>query len=107
MAKAPVVEDRQFRHAIKVAPVTGQTPTRDAAILCVLYGTGMTATELAQLEVADMLNEGGDYRRESIMRPAITFNGKPRPIFWTNPRVQDALDAYFTERIWLGHGVTA
>jgi len=70
MAKAPVVEEGQFRHAIKVAAVTGQTPARDAALLCVLYGTGMTATELAQLEVADLLDEGGGYRRESLMRPA-------------------------------------
>lgn len=38
MAKAPVVEEGQFRHAIKVAAVTGQTPARDAALLCVLYG---------------------------------------------------------------------
>ena len=107
MAKAPVVEEGQFRHAIKVAAVTGQTPARDAAILCVLYGTGVTATELAQLEVADVLDEGGEYRRESLMRPSITFNGKPRPIYWTNARVREALDAYFSERIRLGHGVTA
>lgn len=107
MAKAPVVEEGRFRHAIKVAAVTGQTPARDAALLCVLYGTGLTATEVAQLEVADVLDEGGEYRRESIIRHAIAFNGKPRPIFWTNARVRDALDAYFAERIRLGHGVTA
>jgi site-specific recombinase XerD len=59
MAKAPVIEDAQIRHAFKVAAVTGQTPARDVALLHVLYGTGMTATELALLEVADVLTEQG------------------------------------------------
>jgi site-specific recombinase XerD len=68
MAKAPVVEEGQFRHAIKVAAVTGQTPARDAALLCVLYGTGMTATELAQLEVADVLDGATASRRTFAVR---------------------------------------
>ena len=38
MAKAPVVEDADMLHAFKVAAVTGQTPTRDVALLYVLYG---------------------------------------------------------------------
>lgn len=51
------VEDAAMRHAMKVAAVSGQTPARDLALLCMLYGTGMTATELAQLEVADVIDE--------------------------------------------------
>ena len=107
MAKAPVIEEAQMRHAMKVAAVTGQTPARDAALLCVLYGTGMTATELAQLEVADVLAEDGAYRFESEVRSAIAFNGRRRPIFWTNARVREAFDAYLAERTRLRHGVTA
>lgn len=106
MAKAPVVEDAQMRHAFKVAGISGQTPARDAALLCVLYGTGMTATELAQLEVADVLAEIGEFRGESEVRKAIAFNGRRRPIYWTNVRVREALDAYFAERLRIGHGVT-
>ncbi len=107
MAKAPVVEDGQMRHAFKVAAVSGQTPARDVALLHVLYGTGMTATEVAQLEVADVLTEKGGFKRESEVRPAISFNGRRRPAFWINSKVCDALDAYFIERLRLGHGVTA
>ena len=44
MARAPMVEKAEFRHAIKVFAVTGQTPTRDAALRCVLHGNGMTST---------------------------------------------------------------
>lgn len=107
MAKPPVIEDAQIRHAFKVAAVTGQTRARDVALLHVLYGTGMTATELAQLEVADMLDERGGFRRQSEVRAAISFNGRSRPVFWVNPRICAALDAYFTERLRAGHGVTA
>jgi len=40
------------------------------------------------------------------VRSAIGFNSKRRPIFWTNAKVKDALDAYFAERMRLGHGTT-
>ncbi len=68
----------------------------------------MTATELAQLEVADVLDERGGFRRESEVRATISFNGRPRPVYWTNARVCEALEAYFMARLWrLRHGVTA
>ncbi len=107
MAKVPVIEESQMRHAMKVAAVTGQTPERDVALLCVLYGTVMTATELAQLEVADVLDEAGVLRIESAGRPVIAFNGRRRPVYWTNPRVRETLDAYFSQRLGVGYGVTA
>lgn len=107
MAKAPVIEDAQMRHAFKVAAVTGQTPARDVALLHVLYGTGMTATEVAQLEVADVLEERGEFMRRSEVRAAISFNGRARPVYWVNAKLCDALDAYFAERVKLEHGVTA
>ena len=107
MAKPPVVEDAEMWHASKVAAATGQTPARDVALLHVLYGTGMTATEVAQLEVADVLDEGGAFRRKSAVRAAISFNGRTRPVYWVNARVCSALEAYFTARLKAGHGVTA
>jgi len=107
MAKAPVIEDAQMRHAFKVAGVTGQTTARDVALLHVLYGTGMTATEVAQLGVADVLDECGEFRRQSEVRAGISFNGRARPVFWVNTKVCAGLDAYFAERLKLGHGITA
>ena len=43
MAKPPVIESHEIRHALKVAAVTGQNPVRDVALLTVFYGTGLTA----------------------------------------------------------------
>lgn len=113
MAKAPVIEDTQMRHAIKVVAVTGQTPARDVALLHVLYGTGMTATEVAQLEVADVLEERGelDRRRYRGLSPAtplivtrrgagFALNRKPR--MFADGEVEDywacdALQAHVSE----------
>jgi hypothetical protein len=67
----------------------------------------MTATEVAQLEVADVLAEDGEYRTASEVRAAIAFNARRRPIYWTNARVREALDAYLAERVRLQQGVTA
>ncbi|MGF6970713.1 hypothetical protein OKW43_007808 [Paraburkholderia sp. WC7.3g] len=39
MAKPPVTEPNQLRHALKVAAVTGQSPTRDVALLLLFCGT--------------------------------------------------------------------
>ncbi len=107
MPKAPVIEHAAMQHAMKVAAITGQTPARDVALLCMLYGTGITATELAQLEVADVVDERGQYLAVSGVRASISFNGRSRPLYWTSTRLRDALDAYFVERLRLGHGVTA
>lgn len=106
MAKPPVVEDVDFRHAMKVAAVTGQTPDRDVALLALLYGTGKTATELALLEVADVLNVDGTFRKKSKVRAAISWNNKDRPLFWVNKTVCETLERYFDARVAAGHGVT-
>lgn len=87
MAKAPVIEEKQLRHMLKVASVAGESPLRDAALLYVAYGIGCMLTELASLTVADYLNEDGAVREESRVRAAIAQNSRERPLIWTNPRV--------------------
>jgi site-specific recombinase XerD len=105
MAKAPVIEAHQIRHAMKVAAVTGQTPLRDVALLAVLYSTGLTPNELAKLVVADYLAPDGAVRVESSVRAESAFNGKPRPLIWANQKARDALDACLSHRLALRHGV--
>ncbi len=61
-------------HAFKVAAFARQTPTRDVALLHVLYGTGMIATEVARLEVADVLDEGGEFHRQSGVHVATAIH---------------------------------
>ncbi|PNE59798.1 integrase [Paraburkholderia fungorum] len=106
MAKAPVIEDRDLKHMLKVAAVTGESPVRDVALLYVLFGTGMMPTELATVTVTDYLTEDKGVRQESLVRAAIAHNSRERPLFWVNPRVVAAIDAYLALRVTLKHGVT-
>lgn len=105
MAKAPVVEESEFRHAVKVTGVTGQAKERDVALLWVAYGTGMMPIELAKLTVADYLAANGSVREESKVPAEIAFNNLARPLYWSNKGVVAALDAYLAARMRLGYGL--
>jgi site-specific recombinase XerD len=106
MAKPPVIEPHEIRHALKVAAVTGQNRARDVALLTVFYSTGLTPNEVAKLRVFDYLSEDGRVRVDSTVRPEISFNGKARPLVWANARTCGAVDAYLAYRLDARHGIT-
>jgi site-specific recombinase XerD len=106
MAKRPVVEARQFRHALKVAAVTGHSPIRDVALLFLFYGTGLMPNEAAKLLVSDYLQANGAVRVDSVVRAEIAFNGKARPLVWANAKTCRAIDDYLAYRLVARHGVT-
>lgn len=105
MAKAPVVEESEIRHAVKVASVTGRAKERDVALLWVAYGTGMMPIEIARLTVGDYLDSSGAVREESEIRADIAFNGIARPLYWSNKGVVSALGAYLESRTKSGYGI--
>jgi len=106
MSKAPVVEENEFRHLVKVTAISGESPIRNVALVYVLYGTGMMLTEIASFTVRDYLREDGSVCAMSSVRAAIAYNNTARPLPWTNAKVVGALDAYIAERLRLGHGLT-
>lgn len=106
MAKPPVVEPHQLRHALKVAAVTGHSPVRDVALLFLFYGTGLMPNEAAKLLVSDYLEANGAVRVDSAVRAEIAFNGKVRPLIWANTRICQAIDDYLAYRLVARHGVT-
>ncbi|MFC5429688.1 hypothetical protein ACFPTO_12910 [Paraburkholderia denitrificans] len=93
MPRPPVIKAHEIRHALKVAAVTGQNALRDVALLTVFYGTGLTANEVARLQVSDYLSKSGKIRVDSAVRPEIAFNGKTRPLVSANTRTCAAIDA--------------
>lgn len=107
VAKAVIVEDREFEHAVKVARVTGRNQVRDVALLHVLFGTALTPTEIALLRVDDYLASDGSVRREWKVREEIAYNQRERPLFWVNKKVVTSLDAYLDHRLKAGLGVAA
>jgi integrase/recombinase XerD len=106
MAKPPVFENRQIDHLIKATASYSRVPERDTALLLVLYGTAMATTELATVTIRDFVNENGGVRVESEVRPEVSHNGEPRPLYWSNKRVVAALDGYLEWRRLHKHGVT-
>lgn len=106
MAKPPVIEPHQLRHALKVAAVTGQNPVRDVALLILFYGTGLMSNEAAKLLLSDYLEANGQVRVESAVRAEIAFNGKSRPLVWANAKTCRAIDDYLAYRVVARHGVT-
>lgn len=106
MAKAIFLGDSQLRHLFKVAAVRGDNPVRDTALILTMYGTGMKLTEAATLPVRAYLKPNGDVLVDSEIPPEVAYNGKARPICWTNAKVKEAIDAYLALRSKLGLGVS-
>src|SRR5262245_7026309 len=79
-------------------------PTRDTALLYTVFATGAKPIEIARLRVRDYLTEDGVAVEEAILDEQTAFNGKPRHIFFCNPKAVQAIDAYLEERLHLGHG---
>lgn len=100
--KTRTISAREIENALAKAAETGSVPERDVALLLVAYGTGLMPIELASITVSDYLTEEGAVREQSWVRAAIAFNGKERPLFWHNRRVQAGLDAYLAARIGAG-----
>jgi site-specific recombinase XerD len=107
MAKAPYIEEGRLRHLLKVAAVSGESPLRNVALLTTVYGTGMMLTEIARMPVRAYLNGDGFVREKSCVDAAIAYNGKERPIYWSNAKVVKAIDAYITYRIIYRHRLTS
>lgn len=106
MAKAPYVEDHRLKHLLKVAAISGEFPVRNFALLTTIYGTGMMLTEVARLPLKAYLKPDGSILDESAVAPEIAYNGKRRPLYWSNAKLTDAVDAYLAYRTEHRHRVT-
>ncbi|MGP5477560.1 integrase [Pseudomonas helleri] len=96
--RATSLRPGQFKHLIRVASVTGRLPERDVALLWLTHTTGIRVTELALLEVADVLYPSGAVKPEVYLRADITKGCRPRNIYLTHAKCLAALDAWFEVR---------
>lgn len=90
--------------AIRIKGRTSRT-WHDLSLYYILFSTGLRPLEIARLEVRDYLNSDGSVCRESELRAEAAINGKIRPLYFSSRRLDDALDAYFRERLDRGHGL--
>lgn len=96
--RATSLRPGQFRHLIRVASVTGRMPERDVPLLWLTHTTGIRVTELALLEVADVLYPSGTTKPEVYLRADITKGCRPRNVYLTHARCLAALDDWIAVR---------
>ena len=96
--RATSLRPGQLKHLIRVASVTGRMPERDVSLLWVTHTTGIRVTELALLEVADVLYPSGAIKPEAYLRAEICKGCNPRNVYLTHAKCLAALDAWLVVR---------
>ena len=98
LRRATSLRPGQFKHLIRVASVTGRLPERDVMLLWLTHTTGIRATELALLEIGDVLYPSGGIKPEVYLRADITKGCRPRNVYLTHARCLAALYAWLVVR---------
>jgi integrase/recombinase XerD len=99
MAQATILKPGQYRHLRRVTEATSRDPERDILVLLLGIMCGMRASEIAQIEIQDVLFPSGAIRQEVSLHAAITKGCRQRCIYPTNRTLIEALDRYLAYRI--------
>jgi len=99
MAQATSLQSGQIRHLLRVTAATSRHPERDTLVLLLGLTAGMRVTEIAQIEVQDVLFPSGALREEISLRAAITKGCRQRCIYLSDAKAVDALDQYLDYRV--------
>ncbi|SDG77348.1 MULTISPECIES: site-specific integrase [unclassified Duganella] len=99
MPQAAVLKSGQYRHLLRVTKATSRDPERDVLVLLLGIHTGMRVSEIAQIEVGDVLFPSGAIRSEVSLRASITKGLRQRCIYPTNRDLVAAIDDYLALRV--------
>lgn len=99
MAQAAALKPGQIRHLLRVTDAVSRHPERDRLVLLLGLTCGMRVTEIAQVEVQDVLFPSGAVRDEVSLRAAITKGCRQRCIYLTQRQAVAALEQYLEYRI--------
>jgi site-specific recombinase XerD len=99
MAQATSFQPGQIRHLLRVTSASSRHPERDCLVLLLGVTAGMRVTEIAQIEVQDVLFPSGALRDEISLRAAITKGCRRRCIYLSHAKAVEALDRYLDYRI--------
>lgn len=76
-----------------------QASRADTLVLLLGLTAGMRVTEIAQIEVQDVLFPSGALREEISLRAAITKGCRQRCIYLSHAKAIDAIDQYLSYRL--------
>ncbi|QTP37145.1 Tyrosine recombinase XerD (plasmid) [Burkholderia glumae] len=105
MAQAATLRPAQIRHLLAVTSATSRHPERDSLVLLLGITCGMRVSEIAQIEIQDVLFPSGAIRSEVSLRAAITKGCRQRCVYLTHPKTVSALECYLGHRIAHGIGI--
>ncbi|MBG0881941.1 site-specific integrase [Burkholderia sp. 9775_39] len=97
--RAAALSPGQIRHLLRVTEATSRHPARDAVILLLGLCAGMRITEVAQITAADVMFRSGALRTEVSLRAAITKGCRQRAVYFSAPKLVDAIERYLEYRV--------
>lgn len=98
LRQATSLRPGQFSHVLRVAAITGRMRERDVMLLWITHSTGIRVTELALLEIRDIMHPSGQLRGEVYLRGAITKHAHPRVIYLSHPKAVAAVESWLAYR---------
>ncbi|MFM0068964.1 tyrosine-type recombinase/integrase [Paraburkholderia aspalathi] len=102
--RAKVLIPAKFRHLLRVTEATSRFPERDTLILLLGVTCGMRVTEIARIEIRDVLAKSASRREEVSLRGSITKGCRPRCVYLAHARTITAFDRYIEWRYQRGAG---
>ncbi|WP_082577482.1 MULTISPECIES: site-specific integrase [unclassified Massilia] len=99
MVQATTLQPGQIRHLLRVTAATSRHPERVCLVLWLGLTAGMRVTEIAQIEVQDVLFPSGARRDEVSLRAAITKGCRQRCIYLSYAKTIEMLERYLNFRI--------
>jgi integrase/recombinase XerD len=99
MAQATVLKPGQYRRLLKITRATSRCPERDVLVFLMGIHMGMRVSEIAQIEVGDVLFPSGAIRREISLLAQITKGLRQSCVYPTNRHLVAALDDWLAIRV--------
>lgn len=101
--QATTLKPGQIRHLLRVTNGTSRHPERDCLVLLLGLTCGMRVSEVAQIQIQDVMFSSGVLRTEVSLR-AITKGCRQRCIYITHKQTIAGLERYLVHRIERGLG---
>ena len=96
--KAPVLTPKQLKRLLFVAGDT-RNPERNQLIVWLLFAAAFRITEVAVIEIKDVMWKSGKLRNKVVIPAKYCKNGKAGHVFFYHKKLLKALEAYIQHRI--------
>ncbi len=95
---APVLSPKQLKRLLYVAEQT-RNPERNQLIVWLLFASGFRITEVAVIEIKDVLWDDGCLRKDVIIPAKYCKNNKAGHVFFYHNKLRAALERYIKYRV--------